>query len=191
MPFNSAVYNRSGGSYAEYVAVKENEAAKKPASLSYNEAAAVSMNGLTAWQALFDAANLSAGQKVLIHAAAGGVGHLAVQFAKWKDAYVIGTASGKNKVFLNDLGADEVIDYTTTAFETAVRDIDVVLDTIGGDALTKSFSIIKKDWVVVSVVDFERIKEASNFGVRGENVVVSPNPKQLDEIAKLMEERKA
>lgn len=181
---------RNGGSYAEYVTVKENEVALKPASVNYNEAAAVSLNGLTAWQTLFDVANLSAGQKVLIHAAAGGVGHLAVQLAKWKGAYVIGTASAKNKKFLLNLGVDEVIDYTTTAFETAVKEADVVLDTIGGDTLIKSFSVVKKNGVVVSIVDFDRIKEASKFGVKGENVIVSPNQNQLYEMAKLMDDGK-
>lgn len=186
---HTSVY-RSGGAYAEYVSIKENEAAFKPASLSYHESAAVSMNGLTAWQALFDVANLLSGQKVLIHAAAGGVGHLAVQLAKWKGAYVIGTASAKNKEFLLNLGVDKVIDYTTTAFEAAVKDVDVVLDTMGGDTLIKSFSVLKKDGIVVSIVDFDRIKDAEKFGVRGENVVVSPNASELNEIAKLMNEGK-
>jgi len=181
---------RSGGAYAEYVSIKENETAHKPASLNYNESAAVSMNGLIAWQALFDVANLLSGQKILIHAAAGGVGHLAVQLAKWKGAYVIGTASAKNKEFLLNLGVDKVIDYTTTAFETAVKDVDVVLDTMGGDTLIKSFSVLKKDGIVVSIVDFNRIKDAEKFGVRGENVVVSPNASELNEIAELMSEGK-
>jgi NADPH:quinone reductase-like Zn-dependent oxidoreductase len=181
---------RSGGGYAEYVAVKESEVVGKPIHLNYNEAAAASMNALVAWQALFDVAHLSHGQRVLIHAAAGGVGHLAVQLAKWKGAYVMGTASAKNKEFLLDIGADEVIDYTITAFESATDPVDVVLDTIGNDTLVKSFSLIKKSGIAVSIVDFERIKEAPQFGVRGEAVVVSPNSKQLAEIMKLMEEGK-
>jgi NADPH:quinone reductase-like Zn-dependent oxidoreductase len=179
---------RSGGGYAEYVAVKESEAVGKPIHVSYNQAAAASMNALVAWQALFDVAHLSHTHRVLIHAAAGGVGHLAVQLAKWKGAYVIGTASAKNKEFLLDIGADEVIDYTHTAFESALDPVDVVLDTIGKDTLAKSFSLIKKSGIAVSIVDFERIKEAPQFGVRGEAVVVSPNSKQLSEIMKLMEE---
>jgi NADPH:quinone reductase-like Zn-dependent oxidoreductase len=159
---HSSVY-RNGGSYAMYTALKENEAALKPASISYNQAASVSMNGLTAWQALFDVAHLSAGQKILVHAAAGGIGHLAVQLAKWKGAHVIGTASAKNKEFLRSLGVDEVIDYTTTPFEKVVKHVDV---------------------------DFERIKQAADFGVKGEGLVVAPNSHQLSEIGKLLSEGK-
>lgn len=180
----------NGGAYAEYVALKENEAAHKPTSMSHHQAAALSMNSLTAWQALFDVAQLTAGQKILIHAAAGGVGHLAVQLAKWRGAYVIGTASARNKKFLSHLGADKIIDYTTTPFENWVKDVDVVLDTIGGETLMKSFSVTKKNGIVISIVDFENIKKASQLGVKGENIVVSPNSKQLCEIAKLFDDKK-
>lgn len=181
---------RTGGAYAEYVAIKADEAAHKPASISHHEAAAASMNALTAWQALFDVAQLERGQRILIHAAAGGVGHLAVQLAKWKGAYVIGTASEKNKTFLLGLGIDEVIDYTRASFEKAVNNVDVVLDTVGGDTLMKSFSVLRKNGIAVSIVDFERIKEAPKFGVRGENVVVSPNAGELSQIAQLLDEGK-
>ena len=185
----TSVY-RNGGAYAMFTAVKEKEAALKPASISHNQATAASMNGLTAWQALFDVAHLSSGQKVLVHAAAGGVGHLAVQLAKWKGAYVIGTASRRNREFLLGLGVDEVIDYTTTPFEKAVKDVDVVLDTVGGDTLLKSFEVTKKGGIVVSIVDFERIKQAADFGVRGETVVVSLNSHWLAEIGRLLSEGK-
>ena len=136
--------HRMGEAYAEYAVLKKDEAARKSSHVSYHEAAAVAMNGLTAWQALFDTAHLTEGQRVLIHAAAGGIGHLAVQFAKWKGAYVIGTASAKNRQFVLSLGADECIDYVTTPFESAVQDVDLVLDTIGGDTLRRSFQLLKK-----------------------------------------------
>ena len=181
---------RSGGAYAEYVAVKENEAAHKPDSMSHHQAAAISMNSLTAWQALFDVGKLVAGQRILIHAAAGGVGHLAVQLAKWRGAYVIGTASAKNREFLLNLGIDEIIDYTAISFEKVVKNVDVVLDTIGGDTLMKSFSVIKKNGMVISIVDFENIKKAPQFGVRGEGLVVSPSADQLAIIATLFDEKK-
>lgn len=181
---------RSGGAYAEYVAVKENEAAHKPDSMSHHQAAAISMNSLTAWQALFDVGKVVAGQRILIHAAAGGVGHLAVQLAKWRGAYVIGTASAKNREFLLNLGIDEIIDYTATSFEKMVKDVDVVLDTIGGDTLMKSFSVTKKNGIVVSIVDFENIKKAPQFGIKGESVVVSPSTEQLAKIATLFDEKK-
>lgn len=182
--------HRMGGAYAEYAVLKQDEAAHKPSHISYDEAAAIAMNGLTAWQGLFDTAHLAKGQTVLIHAAAGGIGHLAVQFAKWKGAYVIGTASDKNRKFVLSLGADECIDYVTTPFESAVKDVDLVLDTIGGDTLSRSFSVVKKTGVVVTVVDFEGIKEAARYGVRGLTVFVKPNTKQLAEIGHLMEHSK-
>lgn len=145
------------------------------------------MNALTAWQALFDTAQLKVGQKILIHAAAGGVGHLAVQLAKWKGATVIGTASAKNKSFLLNLGVDEIIDYQAQSFEGVVKDVDVVLDTVGGETLLQSFAVTKKNGIVVSIVDFERVKQARAFGVQGENVVVTPNAQQLTTIATLLE----
>lgn len=182
--------HRMGEAYAEYAVLKKDEAARKSSHVSYHEAAAVAMNGLTAWQALFDTAHLTEGQRVLIHAAAGGIGHLAVQFAKWKGAYVIGTASAKNRQFVLSLGADECIDYVTTPFESAVQDVDLVLDTIGGDTLRRSFSVVKKTGVIVTVVDFEGIKEAARYGVNGLTVFVKPNTKQLSEIGHLLEQGK-
>ena len=181
---------RNGGAYAQYTAVKESEVTLKPTAVSHEEAVAACMNGLTAWQALFDVAHLHAGQKILVHAAAGGVGHIAVQLAKWKGAHVIGTASKRNEKFLQELGVDEVIDYAHIPFEKAVHNVDVVLDTLGQNVLLKSFEIVKKGGIVVSIVDFENIKQAQHFGIRGENVVVSPNPHQLSEIAQLLMEKK-
>ncbi len=177
---------RNGGAYAEFVAVKEHEAALKPEAVSHEQAAAMSMNALTVWQALFDAAKLTEGQTVLIHAAAGGVGHLAVQLAKWKGAKVIATASARNRQFLMDLGVNQFIDYTTECFEGSVKDVDVVLDTVGGEVLTKSFPTTKKNGIVVSLVDFNLIKQASDFGVKGINVIVEPNVAQLTQIGELM-----
>ena len=116
-----------GGGYAEYAVAKETIIAGKPSTLDHVHAAAVPVAGLTAWQALFEVAQLRAGQKVLIHGAAGGVGNFAVQFAKERGAYVIGTASSRNHAFLHELGADKAVDYQQTRFEDVVRDADVVL----------------------------------------------------------------
>jgi len=123
------------GTYAEFVVIKESEIALKPKSIDHIHAAALPLAGLTAWQTLFDAGALSAGQRVLIHAGAGGVGHLAVQLAKWKGAHVIATASAHNHDFLRKLGADQIIDYKTVRFEETIEPVDVVLDTLGGRAL--------------------------------------------------------
>ena len=121
------------GAYAEYIAVKETKLAHKPTSLDHIHSAAIPLAGLTAWQALFDTAGLTAGQKVLIQAAAGGVGHFAIQFAKLKDLYVAGTASGRNQEYLKQLGCDLPINYETTRFEDVVHDFDAVIESMGGE----------------------------------------------------------
>src|SRR5437879_2452830 len=138
------VVGEGSGSYAEYAVAPVSQVTEKPQGLSHFEAAALPIASLTAWQALFDTADLARGQKVLIHAAAGGVGHFAVQFAKWKGAYVIGTASAQHVEFVRLLGADEVIDYRRVRFDEVVRDVDVVFDTIGGDTQERSWEVLKR-----------------------------------------------
>ena len=140
------------GAYADYIVVRESELALKPNSLHHIRAAAVPLAALTAWQSLFDTAQLQPGQRVLIHAGSGGVGHFAVQLAKWKGAYVFATASTKNQDLLRELGVDEPIDYTQQRFENVVRDIDIVLDTLGGETQERSWSVLKKGGVLVSLV---------------------------------------
>jgi NADPH:quinone reductase-like Zn-dependent oxidoreductase len=140
------------GAYAEFIVVKADGVALKPDSLDHVHAASVPLAALTAWQALFDTADLSRGQKILIHAAAGGVGSFAVQLAKWKGAHVLGTASARNREFLLGIGADEVIDYTTTPFEDAAVDVDVVLDAMGGDSRERSWKTLKSGGILVSIV---------------------------------------
>src|SRR5262249_17361844 len=142
--------------------------------------------GLAAWQALFDTANLTAGQKVLIHAASGGVGSFAVQFAKWKGARVIGTASGAHVEQVRQLGADEVIDYRKTRFEEVVRDVDVVLDTIGGETLERSWRVRKRGGVLTSLVQQPLADKAAAAGVRGFFVRQTANGEQLAAIADLV-----
>ena len=188
-----AVYSRPDisrdGAYADSITVKAAEVARTPASVDFIQAAAVPLAGLTAWQSLFDVAHLGAGQTVLIHAAAGGVGHFAVQLAKWKGARVIGTASGRNLDFVRSLGVDEVIDYTTTKFEEALREkkVDVVFDTVVGDVQRRSFSVLKRGGVLVSILEpFSRLKAALR-GVRAHFVFVQPNAAQLTELARLID----
>jgi len=188
------VYSRPdivrNGSYAEYIVVKESEVALKPKSIDHLHAAAIPLAALTAWQALFDAGKLSAGQTVLIHGAAGGVGNYAVQFAKLKGARVIGTASARNHEFLRLLGADQVIDYNTTKFETVAHDVDVVLDTITGETADRSYGVIKKGGIYVSILMPPSAEKAAAHGVRVVHVFVQPNVGQLDEIAKLVDSGK-
>jgi NADPH:quinone reductase-like Zn-dependent oxidoreductase len=178
------------GAYAEYIVIKESLVARKPASMDHVHAAAVPLAGLTAWQSLFDAAQVSADQRVLIHAAAGGVGHYAVQLAKWKHAYVIGTASSANHAFVKDLGADEVIDYQAQPFEEQVRDVDVVFDTLGGEVQDRSWKVLKPGGILVSIVSPPSAEQAASFHVREAFVFMQPRVEQLDQLTQLVESGK-
>jgi NADPH:quinone reductase-like Zn-dependent oxidoreductase len=172
--FGMLPYPHGVGSHAEYVTGPARAFASKPANLDHVQAGALPLAGLTAWQALNDTAHLEAGQRVLIHAAAGGVGHLAVQIAKAKGAYVIGTASARNHDLVRGLGADEVIDYQATDFAEAVSDVDVVLDSVGGDNPARSLKTLRQGGLLVSLLPFgpEILSEASQRGVRVELMLV-------------------
>ena len=178
---------RRGGGYAEFVAIPEGEVASKPKKADFVHAAAVPLAALTAWQALFDHADLKEGQTVLVHGGAGGVGHFAVQLAKAKGAKVIATGSEKNLAFLKELGADQVIDYRAQKFEEHVRDVDVVLDSIGDDTLARSYQVLKKGGFVVSIVAQPDQAKLAELGLRGAVFLVQPNPAQLAEIAALID----
>ncbi len=157
----------ASGSYAEYAIAPTSHVTAKPLELDHVQAAALPIAGLTAWQALFDKANLQAGQRVLIHAAAGGVGNFAAQLAKWKGAQVIGTASAHHRDYLRQLGLDEVVDYHSTRFEDAAREVDVVLDTIGGETQQRSWSVLKPGGILVSIVQPPSSEAAAARGARG------------------------
>ncbi|MFP5345358.1 MAG: NADP-dependent oxidoreductase [Gammaproteobacteria bacterium] len=186
-----AVYARPDlardGAYAEYIAVRASEAALKPKSLDFIHAAAVPLSALTAWQSLFDAGDLQPGQKILIHAGAGGVGHYAVQFARWKGAHVVTTASARNASFVRSLGADEAIDYTATRFEDAVRDMDMVFDTVGGEVQARSWKALRQGGILVSILALTVPGEAEQHGWRSAYVFVQPNAAQLTRIAELID----
>ena len=175
------------GAYAEYVVAETQNLALKPGSLDHIQAGAVPLAALTAWQALFEVAALKSGQTVLIHAAAGGVGHFAVQFAKWRGARVTGTASASNAGFLRQLGADAVIDYYSTCFEEEVRGVDVVLDLLGGDIQRRSWKVLKKGGILVATLGISSPEEPASHEVRGEGVMVHPDPAQLAQIAALID----
>jgi NADPH:quinone reductase-like Zn-dependent oxidoreductase len=175
------------GAYAEYAVSYTDNIALKPGTLDHVHAAAVPITALTAWQSLFDLANLSAGQTVLIHAAAGGVGHFAVQFAKWKGARVIGTASARNEEFVKKLGADMVIDYTTKKFEDEVSGVDCVLDTQGGEILNRSLCILKKGGIVVSTIGEPSADDLARYGVRSSHIIARADSRQLVRIAELID----
>ncbi|KAA0895482.1 NADP-dependent oxidoreductase [Oryzomonas rubra] len=178
------------GAYAEFIVIRENEAAFKPQSIDHLHAAAIPLAGLTACKSLFAAAKLSAGQTILIHGAAGGVGTYAVQLAKWKGAHVIATASERNHDYLRELGADEVIAYQNVRFEDKVRDVDVVFDTIGGETQTRSWNVVKQGGVLVSIVSPPSQEEAVAHGVRPEFVFIQPDAAELSALAKLVDSGK-
>lgn len=179
-----------GGTYAGYVAAGASAVAPRPASLDFIQAAALPLVSLVGWQTLFDTAHLTPGQTVLVHGASGGVGHMAVQMAKWRGARVIGTASEKNADFLKSLGVDEVIDYHKTRFEDVVRDVDVVLDTIAGDTQQRSYKVLKKGGIMVSTLGIENPDEASKYGVRATGFMARPDGTELRQIARLVDRGK-
>jgi NADPH:quinone reductase-like Zn-dependent oxidoreductase len=175
------------GSAAEYVVVRAGDLAPKPRTLDHVHAAAVPLSALTAWQALFIHAGLTAGQRVLIHGAAGGVGAFAVQLARWRGAHVSATASARHHEFLRGLGVETVIDYRTTHFEEMLHDVDVVLDTIGGDTLERSWRVLRRGGTLVSVAAQPSPEPARDGGTRGIFFIVEPSRAQLVEIARLID----
>src|SRR6266480_7550879 len=180
-------YGRDGAE-AEFTIALPSELAPKPRTLDYVQAAAVPLTALTAWQALFDHASLVAGQAVLIHGAAGGVGVFAVQLAHWAGAHVIATASARNRDFLHELGASVVIDYSAERFEEVVHDVDLVFDLVGGDTLVRSWQVVKPGGVLVSVVSPRpSFAEAKAHGVRPVWFIVEPNREQLIQIGALID----
>lgn len=190
--FGMLPYPHGAGSHAEYVTAPTRAFARKPASLDHVQAGALPLAALTAWQALADTARLSAGQRVLVHAAAGGVGHLAVQIAKARGAYVIGTASAGNHDLVRGLGADELIDYRETDFAAAVSDVDVVLDTISGDYPARSLRTLRPGGRLISLLPFpaEVTAEAARLGVSAEIMLVEADHAGMNAIAALVTEGK-
>lgn len=180
----------SGGGYAQYAVVPERDAAPKPDSLTFVEAAGVPIVALTAWQALIDTAKLNAGQTVLIHGGSGGVGSFAVQIAKARGAKVIATASTANQDVLKQLGADVAVDYTKQKFEDIAKDVDVVLDSVGKDTLTRSYGVVKKGGIIVSLVARPNQSELEKHGIRGVALSVEPNSGELTQIGNLIDEKK-
>jgi NADPH:quinone reductase-like Zn-dependent oxidoreductase len=188
--FGMPLFPRAAKAYAELVAAPSRQLARKPAALSHSEAAAASLAGLTAWQCLVDVAGVRNGDRVLIHAAAGGVGHLAVQIAKAKGAYVIGTASTGKCDFVRALGADEVIDYRSVDFAETVRDIDVVLEMVGGEYGERSLKALKPGGLLVTIVDRlnrQLAEKVGNAGRRFAGVTVEPDHIGLEALAAMAE----
>ncbi|WP_437083492.1 NADP-dependent oxidoreductase [Streptomyces sp. enrichment culture] len=190
--FGLPAFPNEAAGYSEYVAGPARHFARKPSALDHVQAAALPMAALTAWQALVDGADVQPGQRVLVHAAAGGVGHLAVQIAKARGAYVIGTASAAKHDVLRELGADEVVDYTAVDFTEAVKDVDVVLDLIGGEYEDRSLRTLRPGGTYIGVINPLALDEirakAQALGLRGITVNVAPDHAVLEQVAALAEE---
>ncbi|MFJ9808728.1 NADP-dependent oxidoreductase [Streptomyces sp. NPDC101158] len=184
--FGMPLFPRQAGGYAEYVVAPARHLARKPASLSHVEAAALPLAALTAWQALVDAADVRPGERVLVHAAAGGVGHFAVQIAKARGAYVIGTASAAKHDLVRQLGADEVVDYREERFEDVVSDVDVVLDGLGGETAVRSLKVLRPGGRLVTLPGPDDVP-AAHDEVRALWVLVEPDHLGLREIAALVD----
>ena len=180
------------GTYAEFVTMNQAAVAPMPKNVGFAEAAGIPLAGLTAWQSLFDAAKIKGGHKVLIHAGAGGVGSLAIQFAKHAGAKVLTTAGVANHAYVKSLGADVAIDYKKENFIDAVRKrepggIDLVYDAVGGEVQRKSYEVLKKGGRLVSIVNVPSEEEARRYGVEAAHVFVTPDGEQLRRIGALIE----
>ncbi len=189
--FGMANFPGKGNAYAEFVAVSSTHLTLKPANVSHQEAASATLAALTAWQTLVERGNLKKGDKVLIHAASGGVGHYATQIAKHFGAYVIGTSSAKNKEFVLQNGADKHIDYTTENFQDIVSDVDFVLDTLGGDTILKSLDVTKQGGTIVSIansnISNEELEKAKSKDINLSFLLVRSSADDMLQIAQLME----
>jgi NADPH:quinone reductase-like Zn-dependent oxidoreductase len=188
--FGMLPYPYGHGSHAEYVIAPVRALVRKPAGVDHTQAGALPLVSLTAWQALTEHADLRPGQRVLIHAAAGGVGHVAVQIAKARGAYVIGTASAGKHDFLREIGVDETVDYRETDVTEAVKDVDVVLDTIGGDTSLRSLRVLRPGGVLVSILpggSDDLYEEAERLGVRALRMLVDADRSGMEAVAGLVE----
>lgn len=175
------------GSYADFIAVKADEAVLKSSKLDFAQAASLPLAGITAWQCLVDVGQLQAGQRVLIHAGAGGVGHLAIQIAKAKGAIVIATASAANQALLTELGAEQAVDYTKGPLSEQIEAVDLVLDTMGGAVQEQSWALLKKGGMLVSVTEPPSEELAKEHGVTGAFVFIEPSSRILGELNALVE----
>jgi NADPH:quinone reductase-like Zn-dependent oxidoreductase len=179
------VLGRGSGTYAEFALAPVASLAPKPESLGFEEAATLGVGGVTAWSGLFDSAELEAGQRLLVHGGAGGVGSLAVQLGHWKGAHVIATASAANAEHVRSLGADEFIDYQATRFEDAVSDVDVVFDTVGGDVTDRSWSVLRPGGILVVIAGMPETDKAQE---RGGRVAAVQAPEPISRILRRLAE---
>lgn len=185
-----ALLDQNHGGYAEFVVTKYDGVAPKPSSIDHIHAAAIPLAATTAWQGLFDHGRLKAGERVLIHGAAGGVGHFAVQFAKNHGAYVIATARAEDTDLLRELGADEVIDYKHERFEERAHDVDLILDLVAGETQQRSWDALKEGGRLISTLQPPSEVEAARHHAEGEAFMAEANRGELAQIGRLIDEGK-
>lgn len=185
-----ALLNWDLGGYAQFAALPRTLCVPKPRNMTAVDAAAIPLAAMTAWQGLFEYGQLQAGQKVLVHAGSGGVGHFAVQFAASRGARVTSTASHDNLEFVRELGADVVIDYASQRFEQLTSGFDVVLDLLGGETRARSWGVLRRGGILVSTLGQPDEAEAAKHGVRAKGYMTQPNASQLSEIVGLIEQQK-
>jgi NADPH:quinone reductase-like Zn-dependent oxidoreductase len=191
--FGMPWFPRAAGAYAEFVTAPSRHFAHRPAGLSEVEAGALPLAGLTAWQSLVDVAHVQPGERVLVHAAAGGVGHLAVQIAKARGAHVIGTASVTKHDLLHDLGVDEAVDYRAEVFERVLEPVDLVLDLVGGEVPVRSLDVLKPDGRLICVPSSaaaDAVAAAAERDLRATGMLVEPDGDGLEELARLVDDRR-
>lgn len=190
------VYGQAGipsggsGAFAEQALASVTSIAHKPKTLDHSEAAALPLVGVSAWQALVEHIGLSKGQKILIHGGAGGIGSIAIQLAKNLGAHVATTVSTEDKQFVHELGANEVIDYKTQTFEDVVKDYDAVFDTVGGETYTRSFRALRKDGIIVSMLEQQNLELIKQFGVKAISQFTQVNKERLAKLAEWVDQNK-
>jgi alcohol dehydrogenase len=190
------VYGQAGipsggsGAFAEQALASVTSIAHKPKTLEYEEAAALPLVGVSAWQALVEFMGLSNGQKILIHGGAGGIGSITIQLAKNLGAHVAATVSTDDKQFVQKLGADEVVDYRTQAFEDIAHDYDAVFDTVGGDTYTRSFKVLRKGGIIVSMLEQQSSELMEQFGVKAVSQFTQVNRERLSKLAEWVDQNK-
>ncbi|UPK71528.1 NADP-dependent oxidoreductase [Chitinophaga filiformis] len=189
--FGMSNFPNPGNAYAEYAVVQEEEFAIIPKEISYEVAAGTPLAGLTAWEALFDQAGVTWGQRVLVQGGAGGVGHIVVQLAKWKQCFVAATASASNHPFLKELGVDQLVDYKTQRFEDAVEKVDVVIDGMGGEIALRSLEVLSPGGVLVSLPSMYKddpavIARAKEKGIEVKWMSVRPSGERMEQLAFLL-----
>ena len=183
----ASVLGGGSGSFAEMALADSKTIAHKPKNVSHEEAAALPVAGISAWQALVETINLSKGQKILIHGGAGGIGTFAIQLAKHLGAHVATTVREKDKHFVKNLGADEVIDYENQSFDDILKDYDAVFDTVGGETYAKSFRVLKKGGIIVSMLEQPRQDLMKEHGVRAVAQFTQVNGERLSKLAELVD----